>query len=185
MVRAWSDLARRTGIVLVAPDASDRAEWSVPNDGPESLVRIVEQVTERTSRVDPRRIYLFGHSAGAVFTLYMAALEGDYFAAAVAHGGALGGEGSLEGGAVSRRAPVLLLVGTDDWYATPAKVEATRQQFAAIGQPLLLEWLSGRGHEYLGVSDEVNERAWRFLQAQRLTADPVYHPFNFAERPGR
>ena len=27
MVREWSDLARRIGIVLVAPDASDRAEW--------------------------------------------------------------------------------------------------------------------------------------------------------------
>ena len=41
------------------------------------------------------------------------------------------------------------------------------------------------GTRNVGVSGEVNERAWRFLQAERLTADPVYHPFNFAERPGR
>ena len=39
--------------------------------------------------INPRRVYLFGHSAGASFALHMSLMESQYFAAAAIHAGAL------------------------------------------------------------------------------------------------
>ncbi len=41
--------------------------------------------------INPRRVYLFGHSAGAIFALHMSLMESQYFAAAAVHAGALRG----------------------------------------------------------------------------------------------
>src|SRR6476646_4156726 len=85
----WKALAEKEGIILVAPDSANSREWSMNTDGPELLHDIVEAVRAKHS-VDGARIYIFGHSAGAVFALYMAVMESRYFAAAGVHAGAMG-----------------------------------------------------------------------------------------------
>jgi poly(3-hydroxybutyrate) depolymerase len=93
MAARWRDLARREGIIVAAPDATDRRQWQVPQDGPALFRDLVQELAPHD--VDGRRIYLFGYSAGAVFALYMAPLESQYFAAAAVHAGAYDGEADL------------------------------------------------------------------------------------------
>jgi poly(3-hydroxybutyrate) depolymerase len=64
----WKNLAEKEGIILVAPDSANPREWSMNTDGPEFLHDVVEAVRTKNS-VDGKRIYIFGHSAGAVFAL--------------------------------------------------------------------------------------------------------------------
>ena len=70
------------------PDAENRQGWSVPGDGPEPLCSLVDHLRQTVPVINARRMYLFGHSAGAVFVLHMAMLESDYFAAGALHAGA-------------------------------------------------------------------------------------------------
>src|ERR1700686_489310 len=76
-INEWKGLAEKEGIILAAPDSADSREWSMNTDGPEFLHEVVEAVRARSS-VDGKRIYLFGHSAGAVFALYMGVMESRY-----------------------------------------------------------------------------------------------------------
>src|SRR6266498_760691 len=68
LAEKWKDLAAKEGILLVGPDALDSRGWSIPADGPQLLHELVESLKTRY-QVNPRRVYLFGHSAGAVFAL--------------------------------------------------------------------------------------------------------------------
>ncbi|HWF03008.1 MAG TPA: PHB depolymerase family esterase [Candidatus Angelobacter sp.] len=83
-INEWKGLAEKQGIILAAPDSANSREWSMNTDGPEFLHDVVEAVRAKNS-VDGRRIYLFGHSAGAVFAMYMGVMESKYFAAVGVH----------------------------------------------------------------------------------------------------
>src|SRR5437868_13919303 len=70
LVEKWKDLASKEGIILAGPDSSDSSHWSLPGDGPNFLHDLVETLKSKYP-INPRRVYLFGHSAGATFALYM------------------------------------------------------------------------------------------------------------------
>jgi poly(3-hydroxybutyrate) depolymerase len=84
----WKKLATREGLVLVAPNAQNAAGWQSPADGPGALISIAGAVKKQYG-VDANRVYLFGHSAGAVFALLMSLWEPRYFAAVAVHAGAI------------------------------------------------------------------------------------------------
>jgi poly(3-hydroxybutyrate) depolymerase len=69
MVEKWRPIADREGIVVAGPDAANRSEWRPPKDGP-ALLRDLENEMD-PELIDRRRVYLFGHSAGGIFSLYM------------------------------------------------------------------------------------------------------------------
>ena len=173
LVSKWKDLAEKEKIVLVGPDSSDSVHWGSPRDGPLFLHDVVEQVAARYP-IDGRRVYLFGHSAGAVFALQMSALESGYFAAAVIHAG------SLEPGYFSvfdyatRRIPYLIVIGTRDAFFPIDSVRATRDALKSRGFPVDYVEMPGHTHDYYGSAKEINARAWEFLQKNSLPADPKY-----------
>lgn len=88
LVDKWKDLAAKEGIIVVGPDSLDPSVWSSPVDGPDFLRDLVEDIKSKYT-INPRRVYLFGHSGGAVFALYLSLLESQYFAAAAIHAGAI------------------------------------------------------------------------------------------------
>lgn len=88
LVDKWKDLAVKEGIVLAGPDAINSAGWNAPADGPDFLHDLISDLKSKYP-IDSRRMYLFGHSGGATFALYMSLFESEYFAAAAIHAGAL------------------------------------------------------------------------------------------------
>jgi poly(3-hydroxybutyrate) depolymerase len=60
----------------------------VPADGPAFLYFLIEAVKAKHA-VDGRRMYLFGHSAGAEFALTMGLIESEFFAAVAVHSSCL------------------------------------------------------------------------------------------------
>ena len=177
MVRRWKDLAKREGFVVAGPDAFDPNSWQPPRDGPALLRDLVQEL--QPHRIDRRRIYLFGYSAGAVFALYMAPLEAEYFAAAASYAGAYQGEADLGFLETSvRKIPLLLSVGEKDALFPTAVVLATAKRLEQAGFPVTTSILPGERHSYQS-SREINERAWSFLQQHRLAADPVFVPVRF------
>lgn len=178
LVDPWKKLADKEGFLVVGPDAKDPEVWAVPTDGPRFLYDVVEWMKQRYP-VDPRRVYLFGHSAGACFALQAALLESRYFAAAAVHAGALSPrDGWLIEGA-ERKIPIHLTVGTRDQLFPLSVVRATRDALEGGGIPVELVEVPYHDHWYYSTAAKTNRRAWEFLSRYRLEDEPRYEEHLF------
>jgi predicted esterase len=172
MVDAWKDLAAREHFILAAPDAYDPAFWQSDFDPPEFLHAVVDQV-EAKHAVDRNRIYLFGHSAGAVYSLLLALLDSQLYAAIALHAGALQPDQFKFFANADRRMPIAILVGDRDPFFSLERVTATKNEFEANGFSVELIIIPFHDHNYYVISDEVNGKAWEFLKKARLRQPEV------------
>ena len=178
LVEKWKDLAAKEGFILVGPDAQDAQGWHVPLDGPDFLHELVEALKTKYP-INPRRVYLFGHSAGAGMGLYMSLYESEYFAATAIHAGALRPETYPLIAYAKRKIPLLIMVGTNDQLVPLADVRATRDELAKNGLPVQLKEIPNHDHWYYDRAAEFNRIAWDFLKQYQLDAEPQYTQYNF------
>ena len=176
LVYKWRKFAEKQGIVLVGPDSTNPEIWNIDNDGPAFLHDLVEE-TRRDLPIDGRRIYLFGHSGGAVFAIEMAALESEYFAAAAVHAGALESQYHSVFQYANRKTPIYLIVGTRDVLFPLPSVRATRDALAERGFPVELREIWNHDHHYYVRSGRINRYSWEFLSRQVLPGEPKYKEY--------
>lgn len=181
LVEKWRELAEKEGIILVGPDASDSMQWRIPHDGPDFIFELVEALKAKYP-INARRVYLFGHSAGAMAGIYLSLLESRYFAAAALHAGALRLSKQdlawMEG--AERKVPLAIFVGTDDPLFPLRVVRATRDALKQRGFPVELTEIKGHTHDYYSRAAAINKSAWEFLSRQELAEDPQYRQYQFA-----
>jgi poly(3-hydroxybutyrate) depolymerase len=178
LAEKWAKLAEEEGFIAVGPNASNAAYWKAPEDGPVLLRDLVEHLRSRY-QIDPRRIYLFGHSAGAGFALQMGLLESRYFAAVAIHAGAFNeGEAKWLVSQAKRRIPFHIAVGDRDQGLPLAVVRLTRDTLKAGGFPVELVEMANHDHWYYDLAPKINRAAWTFLAAHPLAEDPVYEEVN-------
>ena len=177
MLREWTALAEREGILLVAPNSTSLVGWRVREDGPAFLHDVVEAVGSQV-RFNRRRVYLFGYSAGAVHALTIGAIESEYFAALALFAGSWRDrESFLALEFARRRIPVGLFVGDVDSFFSMRSVRATEAAFEQAGHPVMLKVLPRQGHSYPPVSARVNHDAWEFMRGVELPEPPVYRAY--------
>jgi len=172
----WTALAEKEGIILVAPDSANSREWNMNTDGPEFLHDIVEAVRAKYS-VDGVRLYLFGHSAGAVFALYMAVMESRYFAAVGVHAGAMGEDFYPYLDLAKRKIPITIWVGTEDPYFKLPMVKATQTELNKHGFDAKVVEMKGHDHNYYAVSKDLNPKIWDFLRNNKLDAEASWQVY--------
>ena len=115
----FNRLAERHGFVVLYPDVDeaetqqpgplrncwkffDSANWHRDQGDPAAIAGMTREAMTR-KRIDPRRVYLAGMSAGGFMTSIMAAAYPDLYAAvAIAAGGAYGDPGCLFGNPATR-----------------------------------------------------------------------------------
>ena len=179
LVEKWKDLAKKEGIILAGPDSLNSPQWHTIDDGPDFIHDVVDVVSAGHT-VDPRRVYLFGHSAGAIHGLTLAVLESKYFAAVAVHAGALPSELYVFADAAPRKIPLAIWVGTNDAFFPVKIVRDTRDALVQRGFSVQLTEINGHTHDYYSRSSEINKAVWAFLKAQALTGDPVFTKHEFA-----
>jgi poly(3-hydroxybutyrate) depolymerase len=173
LVSRWRDVAEKEGIVLAGPDSTDSQQWSSPADGPAFLRDVVEDV-RAVHPIDARRVYLFGHSAGALFALQMACLESEYFAAAAIHAGALLSWQFSIFDYARRKIPIQIAIGDQDDFFPIVDARATVEALKADGFPAEIVEMHFHDHEYASSSAKINAAAWAFLSRSALGTDPKY-----------
>src|SRR5829696_4183253 len=125
LVERWKDLAAREGFVIAGPNSRNSKGWSTPDDGPDFIRDLVEALGAKYA-LDARRVYLFGHSAGAVFALHLALIESEYFAAAAVHAGAWRAPSDFDAlKEAKRKTPLAIIVGDRDPFFPLDAVRAT------------------------------------------------------------
>jgi len=174
LVEKWKDLASKEGIILAGPDAANPDVWSPSKDGPDFLRDLVEHLKSKYP-INSRRVYLFGHSGGAVYALMVSMLESEYFAATAVHAGAWREEQEYQViNAASRKIPLAIWVGTNDQFFPLQAVRATRDALQAKGFPIQVTEMPGHDHWYYDLAPKINQSAWDFLEKYELSADQRY-----------
>ncbi|MGZ4867971.1 MAG: alpha/beta hydrolase family esterase [Candidatus Angelobacter sp.] len=175
-INEWKELAEKEGLILAAPDSANSREWSMNVDGPEFLHEVVEAVRARHS-VDGTRMYIFGHSAGAVFALYMGVMESRYFAAAGVHAGAIGEDFYPYLDLAKLKIPITIWVGTEDPYFKLPLVKATQAELNKHGFDAKVVEIKGHDHNYYAVSKDLNPKIWDFLRNSKLEGEASWQVY--------
>lgn len=178
LVEKWKDLAGKEGVIVVGPDALNRSSWFVPQDGPEFLRDIVEQLKAKYP-INPRRVYLFGHSAGGSFGLTISMFESEYFAATAVSAGAIEKSTYWILDRAKRKIPIKMFAGTREQPSFLDQVRATRDLLNGQSFAAQLVEIQGHDHNYYARSDEINRNAWAFFKQHELSTDPVYEEHLF------
>jgi predicted esterase len=173
IVDRWTGIADAHGVIVAGPDATDNKMWVSPQDGPLLLKDVVDDVA-KTYQIDGRRIYIFGHSAGANFALQMAVLESEFFAAGAIHAGAVSSDYYSIFDAATRKIPLAIYIGDKDQFYPIDVLRGVRDALQKRGFDLLYKEIAGHDHNYKAVAPTINEEIWEFFAANPLPADPKY-----------
>src|SRR6266481_5444194 len=182
LVEKWKDLAKKEGLIIAGPDSTDTRGWGSPQDGPDYLHDLVEELKTKYS-VNPRRVYLFGHSAGASFALEMSLMESQYFAATAIHAGALRPDDFGLIDLAKRKIPIFIQVGDNDEYCPLKAVRATRDALSSKGFSTELTELPGHDHNYYEVASKINGGAWETLPNAEGVGERPAHGNSFRVHP--
>ena len=178
LVEKWKDYAKKEGIILAGPDATNLRGWGSPQDGPDYLRDLVEELKAKYP-INPRRVYLFGHSAGGSFALHMGLMESQYFAAAAIHAGALRSAdmGMIE--LAKRKIPFSIQIGDSDQLVPLDVVRATSKALKEAGFTVDLVEIANHDHWYYDKAAKFNQTAWEFLKKYELDSDPQYQKYKW------
>jgi poly(3-hydroxybutyrate) depolymerase len=182
LVDLFRSIAAKEKFIVVGPDATDRRGWQVPADGPAFLYFLIEAVRAKHA-IDGRRMYLFGHSAGASFALSMGLMESEYFAGIASHALAFQEEGREQLLAAPRKLPIAIFHGTSDGTIAIDMARSARDVLVKAGFPVDFHELAGYEHNSIyGRGDSILQPAWEFMKAHALEADPRYQPYSYQQR---
>lgn len=177
-VKRWRDLAKSEGIIIAGPNAWDRQAWRIPEDGPEFIYEMIESLKKKHP-IDPQRIYLFGHSGGAIVALYLGLMESEYFAATAVHAGAIRRQDAYFIDKTKRKIPFSLFVGTQDPLFPVRDLRETRDMLTSRGFSVELTEIKGHDHDYGARSTEINKMIWTFFQKHRLDDAPRHQLYDW------
>jgi len=180
LVEKWKELAEKEGLILVGPDSSDSARWSLDNDGTEFLNELIALV-KSTHPIDSRRVYLFGHSGGAIMAIFISLLESEYFAATAIHAGLLDPGDYRFMDYAKRKIPFAIFVGDRDPLFPFSQVAATRDVLKARAFPVELTKIANHDHWYYDLAPKINQSAWDFLKEHALTEEPRYQQYQLTK----
>lgn len=167
LLEAWKSLAEKQHIVLAAPSSTHIESWSVQNDPPEYFEQIIADA-KRHHAVDARRVYVFGYSAGAHFTIKLCLAFPRSFAACGSAMGALDPKLFAALDRLADKIPMILFSGTDDTIVPAEDVLATYQALRKNGYEVKLVNYPGQDHNYYRISGDINKKTWEFMSAHEL-----------------
>src|SRR6185503_4292385 len=181
LVEKWKDIADQEGFILAGPNAMDSTKWSPTDDSPEFLREIVEQLKAKYS-IDPKRVFLFGHSAGSVYALNLSMSQSEYFAATAVHAGSWRSSEELALVQLAKRkTPIAIFVGDVDQFFPLDSVKKTEELLKSNQFPVQVTVMKGHDHWYYDLAPDINRNAWAFLKQHSLNAEPKFTQYVTAE----
>ncbi|HZS03587.1 MAG TPA: PHB depolymerase family esterase [Blastocatellia bacterium] len=177
LVEKWKDLAVAQGFIVAGPDASNSEAWAISADGPDALRDLVESLKVKYP-INDRRVYLFGHSAGANFALLMGLLESEYYAAAAVHAGAIHRDSQAYIDRARRKIPLSIFVGDSDQFFPLAMINETKEALIRRGHQPEVTIIKNHDHNYYDAAAKLNRFVWDFLKGKELAAAPRHEQYD-------
>jgi predicted esterase len=164
-IETWMSFAREKHIVLIAPDLPREAkfEQAAPN-----VFRCIVEDAKQQAAIDPRRVYVFGHSMGGYLAYDAAMFDSEYFAAVAVHAMHVDNDYIWILDRAKRKTPIAIYIGDRDQFVPVSRALQTRDLLVKAGFPVHYVELKGHDHNYYALADSINADAWKFLSEQRL-----------------
>jgi poly(3-hydroxybutyrate) depolymerase len=164
-IKVWKDFADEKGILLVAPtlDYSEQLEEEIPA----LLLVMLDEVHSRWS-FDPRRVYLFGHSAGGVCGFDVAMMDSERFAAVAIHAAEIFPTYDWILTRAKRKTPIAYFIGDHDQFFSFAATRRTRDLLEQAGFPLRYVEIPDHDHTYETVAGDLDRQFWTYLSQYQL-----------------
>lgn len=174
LVEKWKDIADKEGFILAGPNSMNPARWSSTDDSEDFLRELVQQLISQYS-IDPKKVFLFGHSAGAVYALNLSMSQSEYFAATAIHAGSWRSSEELNIVRLAKRkTPIAIFVGDVDQYFPLDSVKKTEELLKSNQFPIEVTVMKGHDHWYYDLAKDINRNAWAFLKQHSLTTEPKF-----------
>jgi dienelactone hydrolase len=163
------DEADRQGYLVAAP--LERGDYFYRDQGDMDVMEVLQDV-QRHYRVDPRRIYLMGHSMGGYGTNNLATHHPDLFAAVAP----AEGTDSIDLAANLRNVPWFETSSEEDLDAGAQDAKKMYGALSAPGYDATLLVYDFKIHEYSSIYDTLPQ-LFRFFGRYRLVRDPAIVSF--------
>jgi polyhydroxybutyrate depolymerase len=163
MIDAWHALAKKEGIVLIAPELPLKREFEAIAP---RVFRCEVEDAKQFAAIDAKRVYVFGNSMGGYLAYDAAVFDSDYFAGIAVH--AMGIDPQYDGilDHAQRKMPIAIYIGDSDQLVSLKNVRRTRALLQKRGFMVHYMELRDHDHNYYAVSDKVNRDAWKFFAEQ-------------------
>ncbi|MGC2697532.1 MAG: hypothetical protein WA738_17225 [Candidatus Angelobacter sp.] len=162
----WRDFADKNGIILVAPTVPDGTNFEI-NVVP-GLYPMIMDAARTEWKIDPRRIYLFGFSAGG-YTVFDAGLpDSQYFAAGGVFAAVITPDFDFLLQKATRKIPFALYIGDHDQFFTLTQAQRTVDVLRAGGFNVHFVVFPNLDHNYGAVAAQVNADVWSFFSQASL-----------------
>jgi predicted esterase len=166
LIGVWKDFASQIGIVLIGP--------TLPFGGPPQVGDIEAKVpqlfpavvedTKRSARIDSRRVYLFGYSAGGYTVFDAATLASTYFAAGSVFGAVITPDYDWIVLRAQRKTPIAIYLGDHDQFFSLEQGRRTRDLLATNGFPVHYVELVNQDHNLATASAFILRDAWTYME---------------------
>ena len=165
MIDAWKSFAGHKRIVLVAPELPRTfpSEAAAP-----AMFKCVVEDAKLQTAIDPRRVYVFGHSMGGYLAYDAAMFDSEYFAAVAVHAMGIAEEYASIVDKAKRKTPIAIYIGDQDELIPITRVQRTRDLLRKAGFPVHYVELRDHDHNYYDLAGQINADAWEFLSQYRL-----------------
>lgn len=164
-LKLWQGFAEKNGIILVAPTLPLGAalEAQVPQ-----LFPALMELVKTQWKVDSRRIYVFGYSAGGYSTFDAAMLDSTYFAAAGVFACIITPDYYWIVQQAQRKTPIAMYIGDHDQFFLLTQTRATRDVLLAHGFTVHYVEIPNQDHNYPAIAGWVNQDVWNFMSQYSL-----------------
>lgn len=159
LVDMWRETAERNGIVLIAV-AAPNGLWPRDSLDVASLHRILARMAELRP-VDLDRVYLFGHSNGAVYVQLLLNLTNGPWRAAAVHGGYVSSATAI---IPADPKPIRFYLGTLERAAPIDRIDAIAEGLAARGHLVDIQLIENNTHWFYESGPLIAEDAWLWFE---------------------
>jgi len=155
-VGRWTRIVHPDGVMCVGPNSINQASaWrEQEHDGIDFIKALVKEVAKKY-RIDGKRIYLGGYSAGACQSCRIGIPNSDYFAGIITYAGSSGQ------GLGPRKIPVALVHGDQDRAVDIDGTRRLHKMLKDAGWPVWYKEIPGQSHAYNGSYDR---EAWHWVK---------------------
>jgi len=165
LVIPWTNFAATHDLVLIAPELPRTRAFE---DVAPAVFRCIVEDTKKVVSLDPKRLYVLGHSMGGYLAYDAAMFDSEYFAAVAASAAAIDPDFDGILTKATRKIPIAIFIGDRDPQVPIASVRRTRDLLKDAGFPVTYEEIPGHDHQYELAADRINREAWSFFEAHPL-----------------
>lgn len=162
-INLWKDFAEKNGFILVSPTMQYTAN---PSDleplAPPLFISLMNQAGTEW-KMDTKRLYVFGYSAGGIATFFAIKSDSTFFAGAGIFAAIiLPGNESIATQA-ARKLPIAMYIGDHDQFFTLDQARATRDLLLQNNFPVHYVELTNQDHSFTTASPNIEGDMWQYL----------------------